>query len=85
MIDVIYEQPPEFQEILLQEHSFDSSIVTEGHYDASFESEVPPVDEAVLSEKAAMAAASAATTTTATSTSASAITNSHLVIISFVV
>ena len=23
-----------------QEHSFDSSIVTEGHYDASFESEV---------------------------------------------
>ena len=26
-----------------QEHSFDSSVVTEGHYDASFESEVPPM------------------------------------------
>ena len=26
-----------------QEHSFDSSIVTEGHYDASFESEVLPI------------------------------------------
>ena len=26
-----------------QEQSFDSSIVTEGHYDASFESEIPPM------------------------------------------
>jgi hypothetical protein len=33
-----------------QEHSFDSSIVTEGHYDASFESEVPPVNESVRNE-----------------------------------
>lgn len=36
-----------------QEHSFDSSVVTEGHYDASFESEVPPVNESVIRESQA--------------------------------
>ena len=51
-----------------QEHSFDSSVVTEGHYDASFESEVPPMG-ASIDEPPVTSQQQPVTSTAATSSS----------------
>ena len=48
-----------------QEHSFDSSIVTEGHYDASFESECLPNEIAPVSTQQQSAVVSAVASTAA--------------------
>ncbi len=62
-----------------QEHSFDSSIVTEGHYDASFESEVLPVGPVSprLDQAATTSASSSMMPATAASSAAATFTSSQ--------
>ena len=51
-----------------QEHSFDSSIVTEGHYDASFESEILPTGPTTTIDQGGMPPTGPTTTTSAITT-----------------